>query len=131
MSFVTQFCSKNSIVVRKQTGKVQLSKEKEIYIAKTGVLDENYVENMDETHFVFNMDSGKTLGFIGNKTVKYADVSSGGEGMTMVVRISGGLEAKLEKTMMIFKNMERNYPIKTLPLHEVPSSMAYRTGPKG
>lgn len=29
------------------------------------------------------------------------------------------------------KNMGRNYPISTLPLSEVPSSMAYRTGPKG
>ena len=143
--FIDQFCVKNRIVIRKQTGKLQLSNEKEVYIAKTvayhlgqlkrdfdsGKLDENYVENMDETHFVFNMDDGKTLGFIGDNEVKYADVSSGGDPMTMVVRISGGANARLERTMMIFMNKERNYPIKTLPLHEIPDSMAYRTGPKG
>ena len=25
--------------------------------------NENYIENLDETHFVINIDNGKTLGF--------------------------------------------------------------------
>ena len=142
--FAEQFCLKHSIVIRKQTGKLQLSKEKELYIAKTvayhlgevhraflGGMDENTIENMDETHFVINVDDGSTLGFKGDTEVKYADVSSGGEGMTMCVRISGGVNARLEKTMMIFKNVDSRYPMKTLPLDSVPENMCYRTGPKG
>ena len=48
------------------------------------------MENVDETHFVINMDNGRSLGFRGDSTVKYADVVAGGESMTLVVRISGG-----------------------------------------
>jgi hypothetical protein len=60
-------------------GKYTVSKEKQKYINKScvfhlgkvkrafqsGELNEEMVENLDETHFVFNMDSGKTLGLIG------------------------------------------------------------------
>jgi hypothetical protein len=35
-------------------------------------------ENADETHFVVNMDNGRTQGMIGDGDVKYADVVSGG-----------------------------------------------------
>jgi hypothetical protein len=55
-----------------------------------GIFDENLIKNIDETHFVINMDNGRTLEFQENTTVKYADVVSGGDSMTMVVRISGG-----------------------------------------
>lgn len=30
---------------------------------RNGLLDENLVENIDETHFIINMDNGRTLGF--------------------------------------------------------------------
>ncbi|DAZ96362.1 TPA: hypothetical protein N0F65_008012 [Lagenidium giganteum] len=43
---------------------------------------------------MIDFDTGKTLGFVGEKSIKYADVVSGGEGMTMVVRISGGSTAR-------------------------------------
>lgn len=45
------------------------------------------MESADETHFLINMDKGRTLGFHGDERVKYADVTSGGEGMTMMIRI--------------------------------------------
>jgi hypothetical protein len=44
----------------------------------SGEYNENYIKNMDETHFVMNMDNGKTLGFCGDHVVKYADVVSRG-----------------------------------------------------
>ena len=48
-------------------------------------------ENMDETHFVINVDNGRTLGVQGgDNDVMYADVVSGGEGMTMMLCITGG-----------------------------------------
>ncbi len=29
---------------------------------ESGQLNENHIENADETHFVFNMDNGRTVG---------------------------------------------------------------------
>ncbi len=62
----------------------------------SGDLDQAMVENMDETHFLINQDNHRTLGYVGDPNVNYADVSSGGEGMTMVLRISGGVNSKVE-----------------------------------
>ena len=67
-------------------------------------MDEAYVESLDETHFIVNVDNGKTLGIRGDGNVKYADVASGGVGMNMVVRICGRKFARLEPALMIFKN---------------------------
>ncbi len=36
------------------------------------------------------MDNGRALGFAGDDNVKYADVVSGGEGITMILRLTGG-----------------------------------------
>ena len=36
--------------------------------------DENLIENLNETHFVVNLDNGGTLGFMRNTTVKYVEV---------------------------------------------------------
>ena len=64
------------------------------------------MSNLDETHFMINMDNGKTLWFSGDQKIGYADVTSGGEGMTMVVRLSGGPCARIEEPFMIFKNKD-------------------------
>jgi hypothetical protein len=84
---------------------------------------------MDETHFVINVDNGRTLGVRGDDDVKYADVVSGGEGMTMMVRITGGPSALIQAPMMIFTNKSRSYPIMQVP-DNVPG-VSYRSGPKG
>ncbi len=91
-------------------------------------LDENMVENTDETHFLMNQDNHCTLGYVREGNVSYADVVSGGEGMTIVLRISGGVNAKLESPFMIFKNRNRNYPIYGVP-DNVPG-VSYRTVPR-
>jgi hypothetical protein len=102
--WIQRFMEKNNIVGRAQTGKLMVCAECMEHIEKeiayhlgvvaldfqSGALDENLVENADETHFVINMDNGKTLGFRGDNDVKYADVVSGGMGMTMLVRLTGG-----------------------------------------
>ena len=48
-----------------------------------------------ETYFVVNMDNDRNLGFGGDTLVKYAEVVSGGDFMTMVVQISRGHRSKL------------------------------------
>ena len=95
----------------------------------SGEVDEKDLGNADETHFVINLDKGRTLKFAGGSEVKYADVVSGGEGMTMVVRLSGGRDARIELPFMVFTNKNRNYPIRGVP--DNVASGAYRTGPKG
>lgn len=143
MRWVQHFMSVNRIVLRAQTGKLMVSKNKQEYIDKTvayhmgqlkrmfeeGEIHEDDCENADETHFVFNMDNGRTLGFIGDNDVKYADVVSGGEPITMVVRLTGGVNASIQPTMLIFKNQARSYPIRGV-VDDVPG-VSYRSSPKG
>ena len=87
------------------------------------------MENADETHFVFNMDNGRTLGLKGDCHVKYADVVSGGDPITMVVRITGGRDACIQPPMIIFKNENRSFPIRGLPDNVL--GVCHRSSPKG
>lgn len=50
-----------------------------------GRLNDEDIENADETHFIINFDDGKSLGFRGNVNVQHADATPGGEGMNMMV----------------------------------------------
>lgn len=141
--WIQSFTEHYRIVCRAQTGKKILSpaKELEIEIAvashlgtlcgllESGKVDENDLGNADETHFIFDVDNGKTLGFSGCNDVKYADVVSGGEGFTMMVRISGGRDARIEPPFLVFTNKDRNYPIRGVP--DNVEGVSYRTGPKG
>lgn len=53
------------------------------------------------------MDDGQTLGFGGDQAVKYADVSSGGEGiMAMLNRIPGGAREMVETPFITLKNKD-------------------------
>ena len=94
-----------------------------------GTSDENLMENIDETHFVVNMNNKITLGFRGDITVSNAEVVSGGDSMTMVIRISRGRRSMIEAPMLIFTNSNRNYPI--CGLYDNIPGVCYRTGPKG
>ena len=87
------------------------------------------MENIDETYFVVNMNNGRTLGFRGDTTVSYAEVVSGGDSMTMVIRISGGRRSMIEVPMLIFTNSNGNYPIRGID-DNIPR-VCYKTGPKG
>ena len=106
-NWVDAFQSRHNIVLRQQTGKLKVCRDKELDIETEvtfhlgvlkrqfdyGELDESMVENKDETHFIVNMDHGRTLAFKGFNSIKHEDVVSGGGGMTLVVRITGGVEA--------------------------------------
>ncbi|KAL3698368.1 hypothetical protein R1sor_012444 [Riccia sorocarpa] len=95
---------------------------------QSGRLDENLVENIDETHFLINMDNGRTLGFRGDTQVKYADVVSGSQGMTMVVKVTGSVHAKIGTPFMIFSNANCSYPINNVPDNVL--GVCYRTTKK-
>ena len=87
------------------------------------------MENIDETHFVINMDNGRTLGFRDDTTTKYVEVVSGRDSMNLVVQISGGRRSMIEAPMLIFTNPNSSYPIRGLD-DNIPG-VSYRTGPKG
>lgn len=101
--WIQDFMDCNNFVIRRQTGKLAVSPEKQLHIERSiayhlgqlkrgvesGELEEDYIENADETHFVFNMDNGRIIGFRRDENVKNADVVSGDEGITMMVRITG------------------------------------------
>ena len=78
---------------------------------------------------MINMDNGRTLSFSGESEVKYADVVSGGEGVTIMVRLSGGRDARVQNTFMVFKNSSRSYPIRGVP-DDIPGIL-YGSGQKG
>lgn len=77
--------------------------------------DEKDVGNADETNFIINMDNGRTLGFYGETEIKYSDVMWCGEGMKMMVRVSGGRDSKIQRPFMMFMNKDRSFPIRNVP----------------
>ena len=87
------------------------------------------MENMDETHFLYDLDDYYSITRRGPKSVDYTAVVSGGTGMTLVLRLSGGLNSKLEAPFFIFKNENANYPIAG-SLENVPG-VCYRTQRSG
>ena len=94
--FVPSFANRFRIVSRTHKGKHNMSPQKEFQNEKeiafclgimkrsfeSNLIYENDVQNMDETHFVINVDNGRTLGFTGEDHIKDADVVSGRESVT-------------------------------------------------
>ncbi len=90
LKWVDAFLNRHNIVIRKQSGSLSRSPTHTKFIEgnvafhleqlhrlfENGNLDENMVENVDETHYIFNMDDHETLGVRGVKKVSYADVVS-------------------------------------------------------
>lgn len=70
---------------------------------QSDALDQDTVENIDETQFMVNMDNGRTLGFVGDDSTNCADVVSGGVGMTIMVRITEGEHARIETLFIILE----------------------------
>ena len=139
--WVQSFMNRFRIVSRAQTDMVCLEKQAQIErdVAfhpgtlsrqfASGVLDENDIGNADEMHFDINLDNHRTLGRCGENEVKYADVVSGSEGMTIMVRISGGREAVIENAFLVFRNKYRSYAIQGVADDKY--GVSYRSDPKG
>ncbi len=78
---------------------------------QNGSFDENAVENVDETHFVYDMNDRYCLSRKGSQSVSCLDMVSGGELITIVLRIAGGANAVLAPPFPIFRNRLAIYPI--------------------
>lgn len=73
------------------------------------------------------MDKHKTMALNGEKNLRYSDVFSFEDCITMMMFNSEEPTACLETTIEFFKKAENNYPIRGLP--EVIPSVKYRTRP--
>lgn len=119
----------NDVFIRRKTRKLDITLEKQANNEKSisyylrslkrafesGEFQEDFVENADETHFVFNIYNGRTDGLKGDEHVKYADVVSQEERMTMMVRGIGGRHASVQPLRLVFKNEETSDPISGVP----------------
>ena len=74
------------------------------------------------------IDNVRTVGFRGDEKVKYSDVVSGEQSITMMVRISSGVQARIEPPMLVFQNPNSSYPIRGVQ-DNVPG-VCYRSGRK-
>ncbi|KAJ0397798.1 hypothetical protein ATCC90586_001667 [Pythium insidiosum] len=142
-SWVQRFCVKKNIVMRVQSGKlkVSLAKEEEIarniaehlgevkFLFSSGKFAEDMVSNMDETHMLFDMDNKRYLGFRGQESMTYLDVVGGGKGMTLIVKLRGGSNPRIEPAMLVFQNANCSYPI--AGVKDDVEGITYRSGPKG
>ncbi|DAZ95724.1 TPA: hypothetical protein N0F65_006321 [Lagenidium giganteum] len=117
--WIQSFLENHRIVLRAQIDKKQVSTKKYLELRQqvaqhlclrkrgfnSGKFDEVTIKNVDETHFMIDFDTGKKLGFLGEKSIKYAAVVSRGEGITKVISISGGSTALVMPPMMtVFQN---------------------------
>eukprot|EP00171_Calliarthron_tuberculosum_P023739 IDg23739t1 len=141
--FIRRFMDRYDIVRRRQSGALMSSLSATNLIEKriayhlgkmehsfnSQGLDDTLVENMDETHFLFDLDDTFTLARIGTAKANYMEVVSGTAGMTMALRMTGGVDAKLEAPFLVFRHGKRTYPIQGSP-DNVPG-VSYRTQPSG
>lgn len=141
--WITRFMQCMNIVCRTQTGKLMVSPAKRELIdrqvafhigqlsrdLKSGLLREEDIFNSDETHFIIHLHNNRTLSKRGDTEIKYADVVSGDDGMTMMVTLGGGCDGHMGVPMIIFKNAFRSYPIRGL-CDDIPG-VTYRSTPKG
>ena len=140
--WIGSFLNRFNIVMRTQSGVLSRSPSQTAFIERNvsyhlgclqrrfepNLLDENMVDNMHETHIIFNMDNQKTLAFRGSASVNYPDVVGGCDGFTMVLRLRGGIDGKLMQPFLIFKNRDKNYPM--MNLADNIDGVSYRTQPR-
>lgn len=82
---------------------------------RSGRIHEDDVSNADETQFQIDLNDGRTLEMRGDHNIRFADVVSGDQGMTMMLLIGGGSRAEFGITMIIFKNDGCYYQIRGTP----------------
>lgn len=93
-----------------------------------GGVGANDVGNADGAHPIIGRDNGRTLRFAAIRELKNANLVSGGEGFTMVARLSTGRDYRIEPPFIIFTPTARSYPIKGVT-EDVPG-VDYRGRPK-
>lgn len=84
-------------------------------VLESGELSEDHIGDAENTHYIFIMDNGKSLGFIGGKQVKYVKVLSSGETLILMVRLYDREKETIHLPMMVLKNHNIYYRIRGVP----------------
>lgn len=140
--WISRFMAVNNIVSRTQTGKLMLSLAKGKIIScqvafhlgqlsrdfSSGRHHEEDMLNSDETLFVIHLHTKNFLSYRGQQEIKYAEIVSGIDGITLLVTLSGGSDAKMEPSFMILKNDKRSFTIRNVK-DNIPK-ITYRSRPK-
>lgn len=77
---------------------------------------------------MLNINNGRTLRFMPEAEIRYANIVSGGEGFSMTVRLTSGAHDRVEPPSIADRNKPRTYPIKGVPDDIL--GVAYRPGLK-
>ena len=62
------------------------------------------MENYDDRHFVFNFDDGRCLDYEESSGLRFVPVISGVQKFIACLRLSGGLECRIEAPFVVFQN---------------------------
>lgn len=116
-------------MIRNKIGTIMGSTEQRLFPAKffahhleqikstfdAGLLDGVIIENMGQTSFIVNMDKSHTLGFKCDTKLNYMGFVSGGQRITLDLRIYGRSGSKIEFVFVIFSNKIRSFSIQSVP----------------
>lgn len=75
-------------------------------------LNDTFVGNADEGHLVLIIDEGHMHGFWVDEDTRFVDFVSGGDSITLTVRITGGKQALIHILMSIFKTCNHSHMIR-------------------
>ena len=129
LQYIERICNNNNLVLRRRTGNLTRSSQHTEWAhrLKSFHLDqihrkfigrhfnENLVENVDETHLYCDITDSVVLRKLGSKQVKYNEVVSGNICMTLLLRPSGEIQAKIYDPFFIFENLPSNYLLQGCP----------------
>lgn len=87
---------------------------------KSGLLKKEEIFNSDETSFILHLHNKQTLSKNGGTEMKYANLVSGDDSMTLMIALGGGCGCHIKVPMIIFENVFRSYPIREL-CDDIPS----------
>lgn len=73
----------------------------------SGELQEKKGTKWDEAQLVINRDNGPNFEFKREDDVKWADIVSVGDRMTIIVRLSDVRDSRIESYFIVFKNKDR------------------------
>lgn len=115
---IQAFADKYHIVQRMKSRKTSQSPSRIVELEKEAVrhmgqlkrglesqeLQEENMSGAEETHVIDSLDNGNKFGANGDNEVQYADVTSGKKCMTLLFRLSGGPNSRLQTPFLTFKN---------------------------
>lgn len=79
------------------------------------VLNENCHKLADEMDLSFSVDNRQKVILFGTDSIKYANVGTGGECFTIIIRNEGEGESRIAPPILVFQNEDRSSLIRNLP----------------